>query len=62
MSSKDLRKVFDELFDQELKKQIPHHLAYTEAEKNFKAEYNHNKYSSFESYRQSRSKRIKKRK
>jgi hypothetical protein len=62
MGSKDLTKVFDDLFDAELRKQIPHHKAYEAAEKNFKAEYNHFKYSSFESYRQSRSRRIKKRK
>lgn len=59
MSSKDLAIVFDELFDEKLKKQIPHHKAYAEAEEDFVRQFNHKKYSSFESYRQVRSKRIK---
>jgi hypothetical protein len=61
MGSKQLIQVFDELFEDQLRKQLPHHKAYDEAEKIFKAEYNHSKYASFESYRFSRSKRIKSR-
>jgi hypothetical protein len=60
--NQDLRREFDDLFDENLRKQIPHHQAYTEAEREFKSKYNHTKYSSFESYRLSRSRRIKKRK
>lgn len=55
-----LAKRFDEIFEAKLKKQIPHHKAYEEAEDEFEGEYNHRKYSSFESYRVSRSKRINK--
>jgi hypothetical protein len=53
-----LVKKFDDLFEEKLKKQIPHHRAYEEAEEDFESEHKHRKYSSFESYRYSRSKRI----
>jgi hypothetical protein len=59
--NRDLRREFDDLFDEQLRRQIPHHQAYTEAEREFKSKYNHNKYSSFESYRISRSTRIRSR-
>jgi hypothetical protein len=58
--NRDLKREFDDLFDEKLKKQIPHHQAYTEAEREFKSKYNHPKYSSFDSYRKARSRRIRK--
>lgn len=60
--NRDLARKFDELFDKELTKKIPHYQAYEEAEKEFQSQYNHRKYSNFESYRGSRTRRIKKRK
>lgn len=56
-----LARLFDEKFEAKLKKQIPHHRAYEEAEEEFQNEFSHRKYSSFDSFRISRSKRIKKR-
>lgn len=58
----DLRREFDDLFEEKLRQKIPHHRAYVEAEKDFQSKYNHPKYSSFESYRISRSSRIRKKK
>jgi hypothetical protein len=52
---------FDALFDKKLRLGIPHHEAYEEAEKEFEHDHNCRKYSSFDSYRKSRSRRIKKR-
>jgi hypothetical protein len=60
--NRDLRREFDDIFDEKLRKQIPHYKAYEEAERDFQSKYNHKKYASFESYRVSRSERIKKRK
>jgi hypothetical protein len=57
----DLRAEFDDLFEENLRREIPHHQAYQEAENEFRRRYNHNKYSSFESYRISRSTRIRSR-
>lgn len=51
---------FDSIFEAKLQKQIPHHKAYEEAEEQFEDEHNHRKYSSYESFRISRSKRINK--
>lgn len=62
MSNQPLAKIFDEIFDRNLRKQLPHHKAYEEAEDEFASKFNHRKYSSFDSYRLSRSRRIKKRK
>jgi hypothetical protein len=59
--NRDLRKEFDDLFEANLRHEIPHHQAYQEAENEFRRRYNHNKYSSFESYRISRSSRIRNR-
>jgi hypothetical protein len=56
-----LADVFNEIFDRKLTKKIPHHTAYEEAEEEFEGEFKHRKYSSFESFRISRSRRIKKR-
>lgn len=61
MSEKPLAKIFDDIFDRKLQLQLPHHKAYEEAEDEFSSKYKHRKYSSFDSYRLSRSKRIKKR-
>ncbi len=55
-----LAQKFDEIFDRKLTKQIPHHEAYEEAEEEFQKEHNCRKYSSFDSYRKVRSRRIKK--
>jgi hypothetical protein len=57
-----LAKIFDEIFDRHLTKQIPHYKAYEDAEDEFEREYKHRRYSSFESYRVSRTRRIKGRK
>lgn len=62
MSNQPLARIFDEMFDRKLQKKLPHYRAYEEAEEEFSAEYKHRKYASFESYRVSRTRRIKKRK
>lgn len=54
-----LAKKFDAIFEKNLAKEISHHKAYEEAEEEFQKEHNCRKYASFESFRISRSKRIK---
>jgi hypothetical protein len=62
MNLNPLAKVFDELFESKLRSGVAHHIAYEQAENDFEQKFNHRKYSSSESYRKCRSKRIKKRK
>jgi hypothetical protein len=59
MTGNSLAEIFHNLFDEKLKKQIPQHKAYEEAEQEFEKEFRHRKYSSFDSYRRCRSKFIK---
>ena len=54
-----LTEKFNKIFDEKLKKKIPHHKAYEEAEEEFETEFKHRKYATFESFRVSRSKRFK---
>ena len=61
-TSNPLAKIFDEIFDRNLKKQIPHEKAYEESENEFQGKFNHRKYSSFDSFRISRINIIKKKK
>lgn len=51
--------LFDEMFNEELKKQVPHHKAYEQAEKRFEEIYRQRKYSSFDSFRIVRTRKIK---
>lgn len=51
---------FDEMYDKHLIIHKKHPQAYEAAEKDFMLKYNHMKYTSSESYRQSRRKRIRK--
>lgn len=56
-----LAKKFNEIFDQKLTKpDISHHQAYEDAEKDFETKYGFRKYTCFDSFRISRSKRIRK--
>jgi hypothetical protein len=52
---------FDELYEQNLSKQPSNQAAYQAAEKEHEAQTGHRRYSSSESYRVSRSRRIRKR-
>jgi hypothetical protein len=60
ITNNPLTQKFDEIFEKKLKGKIPHHRAYQEAEEEFESEHGHTKYSSFESFRISRSRRINK--
>jgi hypothetical protein len=54
----ELSGIFNSLFDENLKKTITRRQAYEETEREFQAQFNHRKYSSFESFRITRSRKI----